>query len=119
MDISVGECQPTPVFLPEESHGQRRLAGDNPWGHEELDTTEQLNTHSWQGAQSNWCVTSSQSELTTDREVEFTTCWDSFKKVSNWFQTSPKEPWVRPTAWAKLLEVPHGGDSACIGYLEL
>ena len=24
--------QPTPVFLPEESHGQRRLAGYSPWG---------------------------------------------------------------------------------------
>ena len=25
--------QPTPVFLPEESHGQRSLAGYSPWGH--------------------------------------------------------------------------------------
>ena len=24
--------QPTPVFLPEESHGQRSLAGYSPWG---------------------------------------------------------------------------------------
>ena len=24
--------QPTPVFLPEESHGQRSLAGTVPWG---------------------------------------------------------------------------------------
>ena len=24
--------QPTPVFLPEESHGQRSLAGYIPWG---------------------------------------------------------------------------------------
>ena len=28
--------QPTPVFLPGESHGQRRLAGYSPWGHKEL-----------------------------------------------------------------------------------
>ena len=34
--------QPTPVFLPGESHGQRSLAGYSPWGHKELDTTEQL-----------------------------------------------------------------------------
>ena len=34
------EWQSTPVFLPGESHGQRRLAGYSPWGHEELDTTE-------------------------------------------------------------------------------
>ena len=32
--------QPTPVFLPGKSHGQRSLAGCNPWGHKESDTTE-------------------------------------------------------------------------------
>ena len=34
----------TPIFLPGESHGQRSLEGYSPWGHKELDTTEQL-TH--------------------------------------------------------------------------
>ena len=33
------KCQPTPVFLPGESHGQRSLAGFSPWGHKELDMT--------------------------------------------------------------------------------
>ena len=33
------EWQPTPVFLPGESHGQRRLVGYSPWDHKELDTT--------------------------------------------------------------------------------
>ena len=32
--------QPTPVFLPGESHGQRILVGYSPGGHQELDTTE-------------------------------------------------------------------------------
>ena len=32
--------QPTPVFLPGESHGQRSLVGYSPWGQKELDTTE-------------------------------------------------------------------------------
>ena len=36
--------QPTPKFLPGESHGQRNLAGYSPWCCKELDTTEQLNT---------------------------------------------------------------------------
>ena len=36
------KCQPTPVFLPGESHGRRTLAGYSPWGHEEADTTERL-----------------------------------------------------------------------------
>ena len=34
--------QPTPVFLPGESHGQNSLAGYSPWGHKESDTTEWL-----------------------------------------------------------------------------
>ena len=32
--------QPTPVFSPEASHGQRSLAGYSPQGHKEPDTTE-------------------------------------------------------------------------------
>ena len=38
--------QPTPVFLPGESHGQRSLEGYNPWGRKESDMTERLSTHS-------------------------------------------------------------------------
>ena len=38
------EWQPTPVFLPGVSHGQRSLAGYSPWGHKKSDTTEWL-TH--------------------------------------------------------------------------
>ena len=37
--------QPTPVFLPGESHGQRSLAGYSPWGHKELDMTEWISTY--------------------------------------------------------------------------
>ena len=32
--------QPTPVFLPGESHGQRNLVGYSPWGCKESDMTE-------------------------------------------------------------------------------
>ena len=39
------ELHPTPVFFPGISHEQRRLVGYNPWGHKQLDTTEQLSTH--------------------------------------------------------------------------
>ena len=38
-DLLEKEWQPTPVFLPGESHGQKRLQGYS----KELDTTEQLN----------------------------------------------------------------------------
>ena len=36
------KCQPTPVFLPGESHGWRSLVGYSLWGRKESDTTEQL-----------------------------------------------------------------------------
>ena len=39
--------QPTPVFLPGESHGQRSLVGYNPWGCTELDMTKCLSTIGW------------------------------------------------------------------------
>ena len=32
--------QLTPVLLPGESHGKRRLVGYSPWGRKESDTTE-------------------------------------------------------------------------------
>ena len=32
--------QPTPAYLPGYFHGQRNLAGYNPWGHKESDMTE-------------------------------------------------------------------------------
>ena len=32
--------QPTPVFLPGESHGQGTLWGYSPWGHPESNTAE-------------------------------------------------------------------------------
>ena len=37
--------QPTPVFLPGESHGQRSLEGYSPRGCKESDMTEQLSMH--------------------------------------------------------------------------
>ena len=44
--------QPTPVFLPGESQGQKSLVGCSPWGPEESDMTERLHFHlslSWIG----------------------------------------------------------------------
>ena len=36
--------EPTPVFLPGKSHGQRSLVG-SPWGRKELDMIEHTHTH--------------------------------------------------------------------------
>ena len=38
------EWQPSPVFLPGESHGQRSLASCSPWGRTVSDTSERLNS---------------------------------------------------------------------------
>ena len=38
-DLLEGAWQPTPVFLPGESRGQRSLVGYSPWGHRESDMT--------------------------------------------------------------------------------
>ena len=48
--------QPTPVFLPGESHGQRSLAGYSPWGRKQSDMTEGLNSSRAEsrGAASRW-----------------------------------------------------------------
>ena len=34
------KCHPTPVFLSEQSYGQRNLVGSSPWGRKESDMTE-------------------------------------------------------------------------------
>ena len=39
------EWQPSPVFLPGKSHGQRSLWGYIEWNHKEMDMTEQLSAH--------------------------------------------------------------------------
>ena len=39
------QWHPTPVLLPEKSHGWRSLVGCSPWGHEESDTIERLHFH--------------------------------------------------------------------------
>ena len=43
------EWQPTPLFLPRKSQGQRGLAGDSPWGRKQLDRTERLTLSHFNG----------------------------------------------------------------------
>ena len=43
--LYLSALSPTPVLLPGKSHGQRSLVGCSPWGHQELDATEQLHFH--------------------------------------------------------------------------
>ena len=46
--------QPTPVFLPGESHGQRSLAGYSPWGCKESEKIEHARVHMSVRAQENF-----------------------------------------------------------------
>ena len=39
------EKQPTPVFLPGQSHGQRRPVGYSPWDRRESGTNERLTSY--------------------------------------------------------------------------
>ena len=65
------EMQPTPVFLPAESHGQRSLVGYSPGGWKELDTTERLHVHSHEDLQD-------LLELTPQNDVLFIICdWNA------------------------------------------
>ena len=45
--LGEGKRQPTPVFLPGKSHGQRSLAGYSPWGHDLATKQQQLHTRHW------------------------------------------------------------------------
>ena len=46
--------QPTPVFLPEKSHGQRSLVSYSPWGCKESDTTEWAHRQRYQLTIGKW-----------------------------------------------------------------
>ena len=51
-DLLGKKWQPTPVFLPGESHRQRRLEGYKPWGRKESDSTERLTLFAFQSFKS-------------------------------------------------------------------
>ena len=44
-DLLEEEMATTPVFLLEKSHGQRILAGYNPWGHQVSETAKRLSMY--------------------------------------------------------------------------
>ena len=80
--------QPTPGFLPRESHGQRSLAGYSPWECKESDMTERLKQH---------C---------TDKAMVFPVvtygCESCTVKKAEHQRIDAFEPWC----WRKLLRVP-------------
>ena len=66
--------QPTPVFLPGESHGQRSLAGCSPWGHR---------------VGHNWAHTHKQGALCqTHQKALNSICWRKLKSIFIWLKNS-------------------------------
>ena len=82
---SVGrrKLQAAPVFLPGKSHGQRSLAGYNPWGHKELDMTSD-----WTHAHTHICVYTLSNQVTRGVDTVSTLCSHShwFASLSSLFQ---------------------------------
>ena len=58
----VWKWQPTPEFLPAESHGQRSLVCYSSWSHKESDTTEVTHEHVWGGTRPCRMLSSKQSD---------------------------------------------------------
>ena len=71
-----GHGYPLQYSCLENPHGQRSLAGYSPWGHKELDMTEQLSTHTWfkEG-----CVT---AKLTESDSGSFVLCPFSYSRTT-------------------------------------
>ena len=61
--------QPTPVFLPGESHGQRCLVGCNPQGCKELNSAEWLSTSTYWP---HWC-SSQQTVISRNLDLNYVT----------------------------------------------
>ena len=72
--------QPDPAFFPGESHGQRNLVGNNPWGRKELDTTQQLNNNNNSG----FPEPDPNSELDTANRVWGTEWWEMRLENGRW-----------------------------------
>ena len=67
--------QPTPVFLPGESHGWRSLVGYSPLGRKEWDTTELLHFHFQEGSVCSFLKDQRYYELTKGRSGIQTKTW--------------------------------------------
>ena len=77
--------QPTPVFMPGKSHGQRSLMGYSPWGRKESDTTERL--HFMCVAESLCCS----PETITALLISYTPIQNKKKKVKKIFRYGKTE----------------------------
>ena len=83
--------QLTPVFLPGESHGQRSLVGNSPWGLMESDTAEVTeHTFTWVLIPSHWGWVPKEGNWAPERDNNFVMLelwtlsnfsWEGWRKV--------------------------------------
>ena len=99
--------QPTPVFLPGESYGQRSLAGYSSRGHKESDMTERLSAHIY--IYTHIC-------LGLPR-------WLSGKDSTCLYRRCRLDPWIRKIPWRRkwhptpiLLPGKSHGQRSLVGY---
>ena len=78
--------QPTPVFLPGESHGQRSLVGCSPWSRTESDTTEAT----WQQTHELWIRGSPDGTSGTESTCQSRRC-----------KRCRFDPWVKKIPWSR------------------
>ena len=83
--------QPTPVFLPGKSHGQRSLAGYGPWGPKESDMTEHTCTNRVHDLGWPWPASSSRRILVPGIEVG---SWQWEHEILATDQWSVTRPWL-------------------------
>ena len=100
--------QPTPVFLPGKSHGQRSLAGYSQWACKELDTTEQPKQ------QQQLCPWDSQrlghqSALSISRELEGIP--EALRHQPGWRQLLPAQ--LPKTPLLQLSHLREAGSQSC------
>ena len=85
-----GNWQPTLVFLPGKSHGQRSLVGYSPRGCKESDTTEWLNNSNHKVA----------ANLTTLNVASYLKCYDNISIIFSWYTICRR--WHKIIKWPKV-----------------
>ena len=103
------QWHPTAVLVPGKSHGWRSLVGCSPWGHEELDTTEQLHFHfslSCIGEGNGNPLQCSCLENPRDRGVWWATVYGVAQSRTwlKWLSSSSKHArWLLTNSWTILI----------------
>ena len=82
--------QPTPVFLPGESHGQRSLVGCHLWGHTDSDTTEVTQQQQQQGLVAYQAINGADC-ITKCRKISSTSSW----LLAQWIFCCPRSRFSR------------------------